>query len=133
MKVSVISIWRDAGEDIHRRLKLWEDLEKYSSDVEFEYFFYENDSADDTPEILSSWLRDKKGQIKSETLGNPKFGSVMHGERYSQLAYYRNKALNLAKPLTSDYCFVWDNDVVDFDTWASDVIAQGKGDQIPKV
>ena len=43
MKVTVISLWRDSESYINKALEQMEALEKYSKDVEFEYYFYEND------------------------------------------------------------------------------------------
>ena len=45
-KISVYALWRDSESHIHRTLNQLEDLEKLGFD--FEYFFYENDSKDNT-------------------------------------------------------------------------------------
>lgn len=112
MKVSLLALFRDSGDGIYKSLKLLEELERHSSDVEFEYFFYENDSKDKTPEILSDWLRDREGGLLSEELNRPKFASICSRERFELMSDYRNRLLEFSKPLSSDYTFVWDSDVV---------------------
>ena len=111
MKITVFSLWRDSESYINKALSQVEALEANNKDVEFEYYFYENDSKDNTKSILEDFLRDRQGEVVSEVLNAPKFGSVVDGERMRSMARYRNKILNAAKPMDSDYCVVWDSDV----------------------
>ena len=48
--IAVYALWRDSQSHIQRTLNQFEDLE--SLDFNFEYYFYENDSKDDTVLIL---------------------------------------------------------------------------------
>ena len=111
MKITVFSLWRDSESYINKALSQVEALEANNKDVEFEYYFYENDSKDNTKSILEDFLKDRRGKVVSEVLNAPKFGSVVDGERMRSMARYRNKILNTAKPMDSDYCVVWDSDV----------------------
>lgn len=88
MKLSVLGIWRDSESYIYDTLQSLENLqEKYDVD----YYFYENDSQDNTKHILADWLSKKKGKLVSESLDKRKYGSVIDIERFKLLANYRNK------------------------------------------
>ena len=111
MKITVFSLWRDSEPYIDKALSQVKALEENSKEVEFEYYFYENDSQDNTKHILESFLQDRKGKVVSEVLNAVKFGSTIEGERMRCMAKYRNKILGSAKPMDSDYCLIWDSDV----------------------
>ena len=74
-KVSVFCIWRDSEKTIDRTLKQLESLESLQN-YEFSYYFYENDSEDNTKSVLGNWLIDRSGSFLSEKLSAKKFGSV---------------------------------------------------------
>ena len=114
MKITVFSLWRDSVSYIDKALSNIKALESNNKDIEFEYYFYENDSTDDTKKILEDFFRYRKGKLVSEKLLAPKFGSVITPQRMRAMAEYRNKILNFAKPMDSDYSLIWDSDV-DFD------------------
>jgi len=111
MKISVMSLFRDSEDTIHSFLKRLEDLENFTN-AAFEYYFYENDSTDSTLEILKAWMAGKAGNVFSEKLNTPKFGSVTSEQRVQLMSYYRNKLLYYVKPISSDYSIVVDSDVV---------------------
>ena len=79
-KISVFCIWRDSEKSIHKTLKQLESLESLET-FSFSFYFYENDSSDNTVEILSNWMSSRNGKILSENLGAKKFGSVEDPER----------------------------------------------------
>ena len=109
-KISVFCIWRDSEQTIHRTLKQLEDLESIDG-FEFSYFFYENDSQDNTAEILKNWLVNRSGKIESEVLNAKKFGSVTDPERMKFLCKCRNKCKDLALNNDSDYSLLIDSDI----------------------
>jgi glycosyltransferase involved in cell wall biosynthesis len=117
MKMSVISIFRDIEEHIWPTLNGLESFEK-NYDIEFEYFFYENDSKDNTVSILEKWLANRKGLLVSEKLFRPNFSHVQSVHRTSLLADYRNRILNKARPLDSDYTILLDSEIV----FANDIL-----------
>ena len=90
MKISVFSLFRDSQSHIHRTLSQFEEMLNIE-DIEFEFFFYENDSIDNTKSILREWCERNNGKVYSEDLGYPKFGSVDSLERVVLLSTYRNK------------------------------------------
>ena len=112
MKISILSLWRNSTKTIHRTLAQLEALEKYHSNVDFSYYFFENDSTDKTPEILNKWLETRNGKLKSEVLNAPQFKSTGHAERMEYMAIYRNKLLEIARPLDSDYTLIFDSDII---------------------
>jgi cellulose synthase/poly-beta-1,6-N-acetylglucosamine synthase-like glycosyltransferase len=111
MKITVFSLWRDSEPYIDKALSNIKALEANNKEVEFEYYFYENDSEDNTKKILEEFLQDRKGKFISEDLGAVKFGSTIDAQRMKSMAKYRNNILYTAKPMDSDYCIIWDSDV----------------------
>jgi hypothetical protein len=109
-KVSVFCIWRDAEEHVYKTLKQLEDIESLS-EYEFSYFFYENDSVDNTADVLKNWLETRKGSFLSEKLSAPKFSSTPEIERMKFLCECRNKCKILAKDNDSDYSLLIDGDI----------------------
>lgn len=110
MKVSVLSMFRDSEGYLPDTFKNLDALQDNSS-CEIEYFFYENDSRDNTASMLKQWLSDKKGELLSQTLDKPKFSQSPAVERQLDMTHYRNELLNLAKPLDSEYSIILDSDV----------------------
>jgi hypothetical protein len=109
MKISVLSLFRDSESYIHDCLHRLEDLEK-NTNAEFSYFFYENDSVDNTRQILTDWLADR-GQLTFEDINTPRFGSISSFDRFVLMSYYRNILLKSCTPLQSDYTLILDSDV----------------------
>ena len=108
--VSVFCIWRDSEKTIERTLKQLEDLESIG-DFKFSFFFYENDSKDNTESILSEWISSRRGSLMSEKLNAKKFGSVGDPERMRFLCECRNKGKELAADNNTDYSLLIDSDI----------------------
>lgn len=111
MKISILSMFRDSEDYLHAALDRLSRLESVDSSIDFEYFFYENDSVDSTVSILEKWLTDREGAVRSESLGKPKFSQSTSVERQIDMTAYRNSMLGIAKPLDSDYSIILDSDV----------------------
>lgn len=111
MKISILSLFRDSEKYIERCLS---DLEILVSNTgaEFEFLFYENDSVDNTRQILKKWMSNKEGLFIYEDLNNPKFGSINYYDRFRFMSYYRNKILLESKPILSNYTILLDSDVI---------------------
>src|SRR6056300_1165218 len=108
--IAVYSLWRDSEPHIYRTLSQLEDLE--SLDYDFEYYFYENDSKDDTVNILKNWIQKRKGSFLHETLEAKKFGSVTDQERMHLLSDCRNKCKQLGFDSKSKYSLLIDSDII---------------------
>jgi hypothetical protein len=111
-KISVFSLWRDSESYIQRSLKQLESLELQHPEIEFSYFFYENDSTDNTASILNSWMSPRKGKLLSENVSFSKEGTVMTESRMKKMAYYRNRMIDLGRFIKSDYSVIFDSDVI---------------------
>jgi len=109
-KISVFCIWRDSEKWIHRTLKQLEELESLEG-FDFSFFFYENDSCDNTASILENWMSSRSGLFCSEKLQAQKFGSVPSPERMKLLCDFRNKCKALALNNDSDYSLLIDGDI----------------------
>lgn len=113
-KISVFALWRDSEKHIEKTLERLKELEGLEG-FDFSYYFYENDSTDNTVDILNHWLSKRYGILKSENLGARKFGSTTEPERMKFLCSCRNKCKELAKDNDSDYSLLIDSDV-EFDS-----------------
>ena len=108
MKITVMCVVRDSADILPVCLKR---LEAVGKGYDMEYYFYENDSKDNTVELLETWLLDKEGSVYSEILNAPSFGHTVERDRMERMAYYRNTLLDNIKPLDSDYCLLIDADI----------------------
>jgi hypothetical protein len=111
-KISIFSLWRDSESYIQRTLSQLEAIENKHPNIEFSYFFYENDSIDNTKKILEKWLVGRNNKFLSENLDWPKEGSVITTSRMLKMAYYRNRMINLGRFINTDYSLIFDSDVV---------------------
>lgn len=111
MKITVLSIFRNAERHIQETFKRLEALENDNPSLSFEYFFYENDSTDNTAMLLNKWMAGRKGKVITEILGKDFFKGGTSSKRMKILTYARNKGLKSAKPLYSDYTFIFDSDI----------------------
>jgi hypothetical protein len=109
MKISVIGLWRNSLSHIHNTLTTLNNLCELGS---FDFYFYENDSTDQTKDILDDWIKIKSGFLLTENIGSPQFGSVPNIERLVLLSYYRNKAKQLIKNSNSKYTLLIDTDII---------------------
>jgi len=110
MKISVFCIFRDSEESLPRLFSQLESIESLFG-YEFSYFFYENDSKDNTRQLIKEWISSRKGKFLYEDLGAKKFGSVTDPERMRFLCECRNKCKDLAKENDSDYSLLIDSDI----------------------
>lgn len=106
MKISVLSLFRDSEKTLKGTLDRL-DAVAAATDAEFSFFFYENDSVDNTKEILEDW---GKATVISETLNAPRFTSVSTDDRFRLMGYYRNQLLKCN--IESDYSLLLDSDVI---------------------
>jgi len=111
MKISVFSLFRDSGDLINETLSRLDGM-RDKTDADFEYFFYENDSRDETPLILKEWMSNKSGKVLTENLNIQKFNSTFEPQRMIHLSNIRNKMLSLAGKINSDYSVIFDSDVI---------------------
>lgn len=68
-------------------------IEKLYPSVQFSYFIMENDSKDDTPELLRDFMKDRKGLLVSEKLDLAYEGENVNFARIARIAHVRNMLL----------------------------------------
>lgn len=108
--VSVFCIFRDSESYLDRLFKQLEDLESLS-DFKFSYYFYENDSKDNTAILLEKWIKNKSGYFLTEKLNAKKFGRIGNPERMKFLVACRNKCKSLAVSNDTNYSLLIDCDI----------------------
>ena len=129
LQISIFGLWRDAEKHIDKTLKQLEALEKKH---DLSYYFYENDSTDNTVSILKKWMKTRKGKFSSDKLGDDFFTNMDIGsrleERMFKMAHYRNLMLNLGKNTETDWSVVLDTDIEFNDTIIEDLLSYSKKD-----
>ena len=119
--LAVLALWRDSSDYLERSLAQFDAMEAALKKDGYKvvYGFFENDSVDDTPQKLQSWIREHTGFVISECIGSPKWGSTPSLKRVQYQARYRNMALKLLEQYYNfDYLLVADTDV----HWKPDLI-----------
>ena len=119
--LAVLALWRDSSDYLERSLAQFDAMEAALKKDGYKvvYGFFENDSVDDTPQKLQSWIRKHTGFVISECIGSPKWGSTPSLKRVQYQARYRNMALKLLEQYYNfDYLLVADTDV----HWKPDLI-----------
>jgi hypothetical protein len=96
--LAVLALWRDSSDYLERSLAQFDAMEAALKKDGYKvvYGFFENDSVDDTPQKLQSWIRKHTGFVISECIGAPKWGSTPSLKRVQYQARYRNMALKLS-------------------------------------
>lgn len=111
LKIDVFCIWRDSEPVIYRTLNQLDSIvTAFKDEMDFRFYFYENDSKDNTASIIKDWMEEKNGGFICENLNLPKFGSIASIQRTRILADCRNKCKYLS-PLDSDYSLLIDGDI----------------------
>jgi len=112
--INVCALFRNSQAHIHRTLEQLSNLTLIEG-INWNFFFFENDSRDNTKEILSNWSALYGAKLISENYNAPSFGSIASSIRTSLLAFYRNKIKEEAAQVPSDYTLVIDSDL----TWTN--------------
>lgn len=111
-KIAVFCIFRDSEKNLNSLLPRLLSLETdYNSEVDFSYFFFENDSIDRTVDILKKFSQGRDCVVESRKFNAPRFGSVADVVRVMHLSAYRNACKELAKNREFDYALCIDGDI----------------------
>jgi len=114
--VAIVSIARNSAKNIGKNLTLLSDvIEPMFNNVY--YYLYENDSTDNTAEIISHWAKGKDNVVfETEKLDTPYLPLSTSTTRTENLAKARNKCLDYVKTISDkvDYVIVIDTDFVLF-------------------
>lgn len=110
-KVTVLSLTRNNENRLQNNINVMKNFFK-EHNTSYNLVFFENDSTDKTVEILEKNKQESPTQFHyfSEQLGRKQFGPVKQQERVQALAEYRNKLLEYARGLDSQFIIVMDSD-----------------------
>lgn len=119
MKILICSLLRDAEQVIDKWWGLLKKVTMVHHTIEFDLAIYENDSQDNTKNLIESLVKEECDDyfshtyILSENLHTNKFGSVVVEERVVNLANARNKCLEQASDLGAyDYIMSVETDAL---------------------
>lgn len=110
--ISVLCICKDNEIWLKYATAQFENYEKIY-DVEFEYFFYQNNSSDNTCNVVSQFLQSRKGKLISDD--QPKYTVSPSGtnfDRTRSLSYYRNSIIEANRPFHSEWSILIDSNIV---------------------
>jgi len=110
-EISVLAMFRNNGpylkDFLFKQLECWE----ATYDATFSYYFIENDSTDDTRDLLKAWFSGKKGRL---ILGKLAKQYVNKGENYDRLytlSSLRNSLVDAITPLNSQWTVFLDSHI----------------------
>lgn len=111
-KITVLSLMRDCETYLLYFFKLMDSfIDRY--DCEFEYFFLENDSKDNTNQMLTDWIENREGNVLVYNLRDD-YKKTSHGldhGRTGTIGMLRNKLVNAVTPLTSEWTIFIDSNI----------------------
>lgn len=111
--ISVILLIRDGEKYLQYLNKHFLKIEnEYNNSIKFEYYFYENDSTDETKREISLFLKNRNGKYLSETIVESQMLSGISIHRGEKMAQLRNNLKRFHGILRSDYVLLLDCDVV---------------------
>lgn len=109
--ISIMCLVKDNAEWLRYAFQRFEAMEQIY-DVQFHYFFFENNSKDKTHDIITHFLQQKqrKGSLLSDNLPPYKnFGT--NYERVQRLSDLRNRLLQSIRPLPTEWTLMIDSQI----------------------
>lgn len=114
--VNVFMCCRDNERDLGVTLSRLKTMERDMFWCDFKYYVLENDSADDTPNLIKDFFAHSSGNYECIVLDKEKHASVASVNRMRDMADYRNQMKELCTEWSgSNYSFIVDSGV-NFDT-----------------
>lgn len=113
MKISVCLSIRNGEKYIQYLDRLFNEIEGIYKDFSFEYFIYENNSTDNTKEMIHKFSKNRNCKYLLENIiNNRKMLKGISRQRGAYMACIRNKLKDFHQSLDSDYVLLLDCDVV---------------------
>lgn len=110
--VNVFMCCRDNQDTLQHTLDNLLACESHLPDSEFVYNILENDSQDDTPNIIQNFFKTNKGSYSCHVFGNTKWASEPGAGRMRDMARYRNLMKALCSSWDkSQYSFIIDSEI----------------------
>ena len=111
-KISVVCL-------VKNNEKWFEYFSRYMSEIEsskdfiFEYFFYENNSTDNSKKLVENFMQCRSGKYLCENIDKPiKWKNPISIERGMWMTYLRDKLKKMHGTLNSEYTFIIDTNLV---------------------
>ena len=99
--INIFMCLRNNSNTLPDTFKSLETIENHFKNYNFSYFIFENDSSDNTPSLINSFMKNRSGIFKCDTLHTHHWDSVKSIKRSSDMAHYRNSMKQL--------CSSWNN------------------------
>jgi len=111
-KIAVLGMYRNDEKYMEFLTSIMEKFEK-KYDVEFSYFFIENNSTDNTRDILKEFMKDRKGRLLLWNLKKDyqNIGDGRNYDRIKSLAKIRSKLVDMCMPFSTDWCLFIDSNI----------------------
>lgn len=110
-QVTIVSPFRDCGAQVPAYVQRVLNLD-YPADC-LRFVCVEGDSVDDTAERLLTWhLQDERVTLVQCDTGKPRYGSVVHPERFEVLATVFNAGLDAVDLVWSDFVLFLPSDIL---------------------
>lgn len=100
---------RNNGGDLEKTLRCFKICE--DNGYEFTYYIFENDSIDDTKEIVKDFLANRTGRFCSCNFKTTMWEHVVDRLRVKDMAFYRNMCKGMRQTTPSEYTLVVDTNI----------------------
>jgi len=110
--INIFMCVRNNGNTLENTLFLLNQIETENKQNEFRYYIYENDSTDNTKNIILTFFKNHKGNCIFESLNNTLWGNIKDEKRVFDMSIYRNKMKHLCKNYNnSEYSIILDTNI----------------------
>lgn len=111
-KVNVFACFRNNADCIAKITENFEKLEQMYPEILFCYYFFENDSVDETPYLILDFMRKRQGNYTLTNVATKKWADVKALGRVKDMAMYRNAMKDLCSDFkNSKYSIIVDTGV----------------------
>ena len=93
--INVFMCLRNNADTLQNTFNSLKAIENHFTNFRFVYYIFENDSTDNTPSLISSFMQHRSGALKCCNLNTRQWGSVKDTQRSSDMARYRNHMKNM--------------------------------------
>jgi len=112
MKISICLVVRNGEKYMIYLDKLCKEIETQYKELDFEYFIYENNSTDNTKDLIENFAKNHNCKYLLEDIPNSNMQEGIKQERGQHMTTIRNKLKDFHRDLNSDYTLLLDCDVV---------------------
>lgn len=107
--ISILSLFRNNEKYLNYVIPRFKQLQ-VMYDVEFSFYFFENNSTDKSRELLNQFISTVNGKLFTDEL--PEYlNRSTNFERTDRLALLRNRLVDSVRPLTTDWTLLLDSDI----------------------